>query len=237
MEKLYRIIGKEEIVEIQSDSNTTLSPRKQRVIDLLPQIFDVCSLAAKCNIKIASALRIATQYGWVKNQIQEYLDNHKENIPLDLFLIFDENRTEIPLSYLIEFIISYNQKYEQYGTFLDEDAGDGQYLWEGIWELVRQKQYPNLPSRLYSAFFFSDIRLALDFQQQYAQINTILVTSEIASCKIEQFDMEWITKVPINSTMETALEYADCYWAQKKTSNPVIETLLNGFYILKEIRN
>lgn len=71
MEKLYRIIGKEEIVEIQSDSNTTLSPRKQRVIDLLPQIFDVCSLAAKCNIKIASALRIATQYGWVKNQIQE----------------------------------------------------------------------------------------------------------------------------------------------------------------------
>lgn len=128
MEKLYRIIGKEEIVGIQSDSNTTLSPRKQRVIDLLPQIFDVCSLAAKCNIKIASALRIATQYGWVKNQIQEYLDNHKENIPLDLFLIFDENRTEIPLSYLIEFIISYNQKYEQYGTFLDEDAGDGQYL-------------------------------------------------------------------------------------------------------------
>lgn len=103
MEKLYRIIGKEEIVGIQSDSNTTLSPRKQRVIDLLPQIFDVCSLAAKCNIKIASALRIATQYGWVKNQIQEYLDNHKENIPLDLFLIFDENRTEIPLSYLIEF--------------------------------------------------------------------------------------------------------------------------------------
>ncbi|MFA6832061.1 MAG: hypothetical protein WCR36_07305 [Bacteroidaceae bacterium] len=90
MDKLYRVLNEVEQLNTTYDSNKNLSSRKRCVISFLPQILNICILSAKCKIKLASALKIASQYGWVIETIQNYRRNGKSEIPLDLFLVDDE---------------------------------------------------------------------------------------------------------------------------------------------------
>ena len=60
--KLYRILNEEESYDILYTSYINQSARKNRVIEFYEQIEKVCKLSQECNIKISSALRIATQY-------------------------------------------------------------------------------------------------------------------------------------------------------------------------------
>ena len=49
--------------------------------------------------------------------------------------------------------------------------------------------------------------------------------------------MQWITTVPVNSTMNEAIEYARNYWKGLKTENPIMEALIFGEYTFKEDNN
>lgn len=69
---------------------------KTRVIEFYEQIEKVCKLSQECNIKISSALRIATQYGWVIEDVQQMVRESASEIPLDLFMVYNEQKRVYP---------------------------------------------------------------------------------------------------------------------------------------------
>ena len=134
--KLYRILNEEESYDILYTSYINQSARKNRVIEFYEQIEKVCKLSQECNIKISSALRIATQYGWVIEDVQQMVRESASEIPLDLFMVYNEQKEYIPIQPLVDFIVEYNTYYQETGIFLDDEKGHGQYFWEVIWEML-----------------------------------------------------------------------------------------------------
>lgn len=60
--KFYRVLNDEENYDFHYTSYIYQSHWKKIAIEFYEQIERVCELSQKCNIKISSALRIATQY-------------------------------------------------------------------------------------------------------------------------------------------------------------------------------
>lgn len=235
--KLYRILNEEESYNILYTSYSNQSVRKNTVIEFYEQIETVCKLSWRCNIRISSALRIATQYGWVIEDIQQMIQNGATDIPLELFLVYDDPKKYIPLQMLVDFIVEYNSRYQATGIALDDEKGHGQYFWEVIWEIVRRKEFPEAFSRLDSCFAFIDKRDTIQFADELRGAGYKLAEINIEDAKVQQYDMQWVTDVPVSSSMQEAVEYARNYWKGLKTKHPIMEALIYGDYTFKESDN
>lgn len=137
--KHYRVLNEYEEVNVTYNSIENPTSRQQAVQSYYPQIEAICILSLRCDIKLESALRIATQYGHVLGEVQDAVRNGDTTIPLDIFLVLNESKTVIPLQPVVDFIVNYNQIYQDTGLYLDDERGDGQYIWEGAWEFVRAR--------------------------------------------------------------------------------------------------
>lgn len=232
--KHYRVLNEYEEVNVTYNSIENPTSRQQAVQSYYPQIEAICILSLRCDIKLESALRIATQYGHVLGEVQDAVRNGDTTIPLDIFLVLNESKTVIPLQPVVDFIVNYNQIYQDTGLYLDDERGDGQYIWEGAWEFVRRKVFPDKSSRLESIFAFDNIENAKNFVKEYREGNAVIAQVETENSVIERYDMQWITEVPENSTMKETAEYAVVYWDGKLTSTPLFEILIKGQYKLSE---
>lgn len=176
------------------------SVRKNKVIEFYEQIEKVCKLSQECNIKISSALRIATQYGWVIEDIRLVRKGVSEN-PLDLFMVCDEQKEHISMQPLVDFIVEYNTYYQETGVFLDDEKGHRQYFLEIIWDIVRRDEFPNTNSRLDSCFAFTSKADAVQFSKEFRGSERKVAEVVIEDADINIYDMQWITTVPVDSTM------------------------------------
>ena len=163
VKQLYRVVNESDELEEVLDSTIDITSRQQITRNFLSQIKDILTLSLKCDLKLSSALRIASQYGNIIEKILAAKDNRESEIALSKFLVFDEKKTSIPLDIILEFVYSYNQVYQDTGLYLDEDCGDGQYIWEGVWEVVRQLLFSDKNSRLESIFAFDNLEDAFSF--------------------------------------------------------------------------
>ena len=69
--KYYRVLNESEEVNVTYNSVDKPTSRQQAVQSYYPQIEAICILSLQCDIKLASALRIATQYGQVLGEVQD----------------------------------------------------------------------------------------------------------------------------------------------------------------------
>ena len=108
--------------------------------------------------------------------------------------------------------------------------GDEHYLWEFIWEMVRNLEFPDMPSRVESLFLFDSIENAMDFKNKFRDLNYQLVNINLLGGTKQSFDMNWFSNVPSNIPLAEVKEYARNYWRQVHTEKPVIEILYQGKY-------
>lgn len=230
--KFYRVYSllERRDTEIRTDEICNKDEIETKVL-LWSYIFD---LSADCDIKLSSALRIASQYPHVLDQINKYITYGYTEMPISLFLVYDDKEQYVSCDAIRKFIIRYNGLFEKTGLYIDEDQGDACYLWEYLWEVTRILVNINLPSRFYARKFLKSISDAEDFLERYGN-GSIISEVEIINGEYEEFDMEWITNVPINSTYYEAIEFAKNYWNKKQTTNPIIETVFTGTYKLKDV--
>lgn len=158
-------------------------------------------------------------------------------IPLDLFLVCDEQKEHISMQPLVDFIVEYNTYYQETGVFLDDEKGHGQYFWEAIWDIVRRDEFPGTNSRLDSCFAFTSRADTVQFSKEFRVSERKVAEVVIEDADINIYDMQWITTVPVDSTMNEAVEYARNYWKGLKTENPIMEALIFGEYTFKEDNN
>ena len=166
--KYYRVLNESEEVNVTYNSVENQTSRQQAVQSYYPQIEAICILSLQCDIKLASALRIATQYGQVLDEVQEAVRNGDTTIPLELFLVFNESKTEIHLQHVVDFIVNYNQIYQYTGLYFDEERGQRE---SEILQITLTSFYNSAEIDKYTYDFISGIYFVEIFTSNY-KINT-----------------------------------------------------------------
>ncbi len=229
-----RILNEEELYNKVYNTTCDLSQRKIQAIKYLPQLALVIELSQKANIKLMSAFRVAVQYGHVLSELQEIEKKGEESVPLSLFLV-NNDKEYINFNDALNLIIPYQNHFERTGLYLDTDRQDEQFLWEGLWEYIRQSEFPEEPSRLQSCFSFQNQTDMLNFGKELRTNNSkYAIVEDIEVVKQETYDMNWINQVPLHSTFAEAKVYAQKYWAKEMTEQPILETLTIGKITFKD---
>jgi hypothetical protein len=116
--------------------------------------------------------------------------------------------------------------------FTECEMSSPHFPWEGIYEMVRQDGFPDLPSRLESYFVFNDLVDA----EKWATRNPEFVTCELHVVECwNSFtgDMNNLDCVEIDASFREIERSVRSYWSEDYTFNPTEETLMQGIFEIK----
>lgn len=86
-------------------------------------------------------------------------------------------------------------------------------------------------------FCFIDKGDAVQFADELREPGYKLADINLEDAKVQLYDMQWVTDVPVGSSMKEAVEYARNYWKGLRTKHPVMEALISGDYTFKKSSN
>lgn len=131
------------------------------------------------------------------------------------FLLTGEIQQALPKGSVISPYTSFNSEQEK----------------EKTWEDIRQKNFPNLPSRSNALFLFddmSDLNKASELWWKDSLRKT-LNAIVLPESKTHKADSKWL-----NCTEDTYSENASHYWQSEATSDPIFETVVQGIVYFPE---
>ncbi len=196
--------------------------------------FDIYMFALRTGLQINSAIRVAENVPAFLDLLNVFFQSNAMNYDLYEMLVDDPIRY-VSSDELYLFSSNYISDIDKTGLFYD--WGKEHYIWEFIWEMVRSKEFPDMPPRMESLFLFDNLDNAIKFKNQYRTDSNKYQTAEIALIegRFQTFDMNWFTSVPSDFTLLQVQEYARNYWEQKNTTNPITEVLFQGKYKVNQI--
>lgn len=224
---MYRILNPAEEPKGLILTTGYKSPFRQEVFAYRKLSHDIYIFARKTGILLKNAVRVAENIPTFLDVLNEFFMSKKPKYDLLQMLVDD------PLRYvsgddLYDFASNYIADINETGLFYD--WGKEHYLWEFIWEMIRNYEFPNMPSRMDSLFLFDNKKNALDFKAQYRDENYHLVDVSLLDGTTQSFDMNWFSEVPSDIPLAEVEEYARNYWSQVHTQKPIIEILFQGNY-------
>lgn len=225
--QLCRVLNPKEEPQGELHSSDRKSPFRIAVFDYRKLSHDIYILAKKTGLKVINAVRVAENVPAFLDELNAFFKSNESSFDL-LRLGIDDPIKVISSNDLYEFSYNYINDANETGLFYD--WGMEHYLWEFIWEMVRNNEYPNMPSRMESLFLFDKEANASDFLNQYRDPTYRVVNVNLMEGKTESFDMNWFSNVPSDVPITEVEKYARNYWEQKYTENPVVEVLFQGTY-------
>ena len=234
--QLYRVINpiEERIGEEVDAVSRPLSPRIYKTLELRP-VFDlILDFWREEGVQLATAVQAIVL-------LPSYFD--KLNIALEQNNEFFElryvNAKESKPLVETEKIRNLTIRYLQCGVKMNMD--EGCYIWEYLWEVVRQAKYPNCISRYNCLFAFENQRDAEKYLRERINENPSHAIDKICHVEIknidkqEVYDMRWLDNISIFSTYKFYERAVNNYWSGKMTKNPLKEVLFQGTYCLRNI--
>ena len=231
MEQYYRILNPIEEHQGVILTSNRQSKFRQDIFAYRRLSHDIYILAKKTGLQILNAVRVAENVPAFLDELNVFFKSNEKQYDLQQMLILDPVRY-ISGDELYVFASNYIADVNETGLFYDWD--NNHYLWEFIWEMVRNYEFPDKPSRMDSLFLFDKRQNAMDFLNQYRDLNCVLAEVNLLEGITESFDMNWFSEVPSNIPLSEVEQYARNYWGQKQTDNPVIEVLFQGKYAWEE---
>ena len=225
---MFRVLNPEEEPQRQILSTNRKSPYRIGVFDYRKLSHDIYIFAKKTGIQIINAVRVAENIPSFIYDLNAFFNSGKASFDL-LQMGIDDPIKEVSANDLYDFSYNYISDANETGLFYE--WGMEHYLWEFIWEMVRNQEYSQMPPRMESLFLFDNRDNACGFMNQYRGLNYRVVEVELLDGNSQSFDMNWFSNVPSNISMAEAEEYARNYWEQKQTENPVMEIIFQGQYI------
>lgn len=224
---MYRILNPQEEPKGQILTSKLKSPFRQEFFAYRNLSHDIYIFALKTGLQIINAVRVAENIPVYLDELNAFFMSNKPEYDLREMNIDD------PIRYVsgdefYAFSMNYIEHMNETGLYYD--WGKEHYIWEFIWEMVRNFEFPKMPSRMESVFLFENKKDALDFKSQYRDTECNLVEVITFDGETKSFDMNWFSNVPSNISLSEVMEYARSYWQQKETDNPVKEILYQGVY-------
>ena len=228
MDTLYRVLNpSEEPKGHLLFTNEIESQFRRDVYDYRFLSHDIYILALKTGLQIKNAVRVAENVPAFIDELQLFFDSDEQEYDLIQLMVDDPIRS-ISKEELYNFTIHYITHMAE--SQLCYDWGNDHYLWEFIWEMVRNNEFPEMPSRMESLFLFDNLENAKDFKNQYRDANYQIANVNLIEGAMQSFDMNWFSNVPSNMPLTEVQDYARNYWGQKQTDKPITEVLFQGIF-------
>lgn len=224
---MYRILNPQEEPKGQILTSKLKSPFRQEVFAYRNLSHDIYIFALQTGLQIINAVRVAENIPVYLDELNAFFMSNKPEYDLREMNIDDPIRY-VSGDELYSFSMNYIEHMNETGLYYD--WGKEHYIWEFIWEMVRNFEFPEMPSRMESVFLFENKKDALDFKSQHRDTECNLVEVITFDGETKSFDMNWFSNVPSNIPLSEVMEYARSYWQQKETDNPVKEILYQGVY-------
>lgn len=224
---MYRILNPIDEPQGQILTSERKSDFRQKVYAYRKLSHDIYMLSQRTGLQIVNAVRVAENVPAFLDLLNDFFMSNEPVYDLQQMQI-DDSVMSITGDELYTFTSNYITHINETGLFYD--WGDEHYLWEFIWEMVRNLEFPDMPSRVESLFLFDSIENAMDFKNQFRDLNYQLVNINLLGGTKQSFDMNWFSNVPSNIPLAEVKEYARNYWRQVHTEKPVIEILYQGKY-------
>jgi|GEM_PF-2805183 len=234
----YRIVN--DIIEpagrvLDSRELSAGSVRKKRTLELYRQFSHICLFAGRENLKPETAMNIAVSPEVYIPVLKNALDSGCEEIPFTDIGCFMMPGS-IRIRKLLDFIGQYQKLCDEEATWIHSEGPDKSCIREFIWEDIRRKTAPDLPSRLQSVFLFDDRTAAEQYRDTYYGDFGSIVSVEIKEQRLlGKYDNNWLMHIPDDASPVRAAKYALQYWNGDTTEDPVWEYLLDGTYVVQQL--
>ena len=227
--QLYRVINpiEERIGEEVDAISRPLSPRIYKTLELRP-VFDlILDFWRKEGVQLATAVQAIVLLPSYFDKLNIALEQNNEFFELR-YVNSKESKPLVETERIRNLAI----RYLQCGVKMNMD--EGCYIWEYLWELVRQAKYPYCISRYNCLFAFENQRDAEKYLRERINENPSYAIDKICRVDIkcserqEVYDMRWLDEIEIFAKYDEYINAADNYWSGKITNRPLKEVLFQG---------
>ena len=136
----------------------------------------------------------------------------------------------IPVSLLNDFI----QSFDDDNNF--KSLAEGKYLWEGYFEIVRGKLFPELPSRMESIFLFDNVAdCEFYISNHKGGFGNIYEIDIIHQDILFKADMNIFDEVDLSVTYNNLIKELYKYWNEESSETPRYEYLFQGRCRVKNV--
>ena len=214
--------------------DTELAPLPQRMsktIELIPLFNILITFWSESGLQLDTACNCMLYLDIYLPIVKEIEARKEQHVPTS-FINPNEKKENIPFLSFKKFIFAYCDHYEQ--THQSLDVTDLQYIWEYLWELIRNSLYPKCLSRFHGTFFFDNYNSAQLFQEKEDphHLRTICKVEINEVRAMETYDMAWLDDTPTNATFDEIAQNIRNYWEGRQTKSPFPEILFSGKYTL-----
>lgn len=229
----YRLVDTniERLHVVIDTEKTSLPQRMEKTIELIPLFNILTPFWSESGLQLDTACNCMLYLDRYLPIIQE-IEARKEQYVPTFFINSHEKIDSLSFLTIKEFIFAYCDHYEQ--TRQSLEVTDLQYIWEYLWEVVRNSLYPDRLSRFRGTFLFDSYQSAQLFQEREdpQQLRTICKVEINEIRAIESYDMTWLNDTPTSATFNEVVQIIRNYWEGLQTKTPFSEFLFSGKYTL-----
>ncbi len=234
--QLYRVINpiEERIGEEVDAVSRPLSPRINKTLELSPVFNLIIEFWMEEEVQLATAVQAIVLLPSYFERLNIALDQQKEFFELR-YINSKESKPLVETEKVKNLAI----RYLQCGVNMNME--EGCYIWEYLWELVRQAEFPNSISRYNCLFAFEHKGDAEKYLKERMGENQSYTIDKICCVDIKYsekqgvYDMRWLDEIEIFAKYDEYIKSARNYWLGKMTKNPLKEVLFQGTYCLRNM--
>jgi hypothetical protein len=205
--------------------------RMEKTIELIPLFNILTPFWSKSGLQLDTACNCMLYLDLYLPVIQK-IEARKEQFVPTFFINPKEKIDSIPFLTIKKFIFAYCDHFEQ--THQSLEVTDLQYIWEYLWEVIRNSLYPDRLSRFHGTFLFDSYQSAQLYQEKEdpQHLRTICKVEINEIRALESYDMTWLNETPTSATFNEVTQRIRNYWEEQQTQSPFSEFLLSGKYTL-----
>ena len=117
-----------------------------------------------------------------------------------------------------------------------KDPFEGFYIWEYLFEQVREQLSTSLPKRTESFFLFESVADCERYMSEIKRIGMICEVELMETKQLFRADMTFINDIPNNINANNVYSIAEKYWKGESSENPLYEIIFQGKCKLKPIK-
>lgn len=229
----YRLVDTniERVHVVIDTENASMPQRMEKTIELIPLFNTLTPFWSKSGLQLDTACNCMLYLDLYLPIIQK-IEVRKEQFVPTFFINPKEKIDSIPFLTIKKFIFAYCDHYEQ--THQSLEVTDLQYIWEYLWEVIRNSLYPDRLSRFHGTFLFDSYQSAQIFQEREdpQHLRTICKVEINEIRALESYDMTWLNETPTSATFNEVTQRIRNYWEEQQTQSPFTEYLFSGKYTL-----
>ena len=236
MRPFYRLVNTLfEREGIEYNSEEIISPRMQCSITLSPLFYIAFNFWQKTGVQLSTAVDAMLHFQDYLEKVQTIEREGRKFVPTSFFN-HHEIIQEVPFQDVKILMFAYYDLYNEEGLSLG--VKDLQYIWEYLWEVVRDNQFSDKKSRFQCRFLYDNIDQAKALQEKIDPFHKNAIVKVLLEDQdhVEKYDAGWLDLISVDCTFNEYINYCRNYWKGEESKCPNWEYLYVGKYKIEKIK-